>query len=167
LDYFFLFLVMHSQRIKKARYYRLGIQLGNLLADSPSVVSQLATVNALLYHKIQYVFWVGFYILDKDDLIIGPYQGPLACQKLKYPNGACWHTIIHNSCTLIPDVHKFPGHIACDPRSKSELVIPVYLPDKTIYGVLDLDSDKLNAFDDIDAEEVQRFTTMIRFSKQT
>ncbi|RPJ74251.1 MAG: GAF domain-containing protein, partial [Alphaproteobacteria bacterium] len=160
---FFLFLAMPSIQTKLARYRRLHIQLEKLLSESPSFVSQLATINALLYHKISYIFWVGVYILEHDQLIVGPYQGPLACQTLPHPNGACWHAILHRKALIIPDVLKFPGHIACDSRSKSELVIPIYFPDNRIFGVFDLDSDNLNAFDKVDEEEILNLIKLIHF----
>jgi L-methionine (R)-S-oxide reductase len=148
--------------LKIKRYNRLCLQISKLLMKSPSLDSQLATINALLYHKIPYIFWVGFYIIRKEKLIVGPYQGPLACQELSYPNGACWHAVIQRQNLLIPDVNLFSGHISCDSRAKSEIVIPIYNKGIEVFGVLDVDSDKLNSFDEDDIEGLKRITEMIK-----
>jgi L-methionine (R)-S-oxide reductase len=156
---------MSNNELKKARYQRLFVQLEEILGGSPSLLSQLASVNAVLYHKIPYVFWIGFYIVHNEQLIVGPYQGPLACQSLPYPEGACWSSVIHKKSIIIPDVHRFPGHISCDARSKSELVIPILYPNKSVYGVLDLDSDRINAFDETDKDCVSRITGLINVAR--
>lgn len=144
---------------KIQRYERLYMQLFNLLSGSPTIYSQLATINAVLYNKIPYIFWIGFYFRKQDKLIVGPYQGPLACQELKYPNGACWNVVLTGNNLIIPDVEQFPGHIACDTRSKSEIVIPIYLNE--ISGVLDIDSDKPDAFDQEDIQGLCKIISLI------
>jgi L-methionine (R)-S-oxide reductase len=146
---------------KLRKYSRLYSQLADLLIKSPVCDSQLATINAVLYHKIEYIFWVGFYIKRAETLIVGPYQGPLACQTLSYPNGACWNAAINKIALLIPDVSKFSGHISCDPRSKSEIVIPIYTKDKEVFGVLDVDCNKLNIFDKDDVEGLTQIAGLI------
>ena len=85
----------------------------------------MATINAILYHKMDGFFWVGFYLLWNDRLLVGPYQGPLACLELPRDKGVCWAAINSGNSVVVHDVHEFPGHIACDSRSKSEIVIPV------------------------------------------
>jgi L-methionine (R)-S-oxide reductase len=147
---------------KTNQYNRLFLQLELLLQKSPSIQSQMATINAVLYHKITYVFWVGFYILHTGRLIVGPYQGPLACQELEYPNGACWNAISQRKSLIIRDVNKFPGHISCDPRSKSELVIPISSGNKEIFGVIDLDSDKFDAFNQEDEKGISKILELLR-----
>jgi L-methionine (R)-S-oxide reductase len=154
---------MQSIVQKKKRYERIGIQLGNILSTSPTLLSQLASINAIIYHKIPYVFWAGFYILENNRLLVGPYQGPLACQQLPYAKGACWHAVLNKKSVLLPDVSQFSGHIACDPRSKSELVVPVFNDKGNIYGVMDIDSERLNAFDEADEEGISKILKIISF----
>lgn len=161
MDYFFLYSRMKSEKQKPARYERLYKQAEDLIRTSPSTVAKFATLNALLYHKIPYIFWVGFYLVDDKRLIVSAYQGPLACQVLSYPSGICWQSVIEKSPLLIPDVHKVPNHIACDSRAKSEIVIPLRHADGAVYGVLDVDSDRLNAFDKADQEGLTRLTQLL------
>ncbi|HEX2394349.1 MAG TPA: GAF domain-containing protein, partial [Bacteroidales bacterium] len=110
---------------KASRYQRIYMQINELLRTCDDIQSRMATVNALLYHKMDGFFWVGFYILKNGKLLVGPYQGPLACLELPVNTGVCWAGINSGKPVVVPDVHKFPGHIACDSRSKSEIVIPV------------------------------------------
>ncbi|MBN1115905.1 MAG: GAF domain-containing protein [Bacteroidales bacterium] len=132
---------------KQKKYNRLIHQLEPLLKNSPSLNAQLATINALLYHKVPYIFWVGFYFIKNDELIVGPYQGPLACQVLTKPKGVCWASVLKSEPIIVADVEDFPDHIACDSRSKSEIVIPVKDTSGKVVGVLDIDSDKTEQFD--------------------
>jgi L-methionine (R)-S-oxide reductase len=162
----FLFLCMYSIVQKKKRYERICIQLGNILSTSPTFISQLASINAIIYYKIPYVFWAGFYILENNRLLVGPYQGPLACQQLPYAKGACWHSVLNKKSLLLADVSQFPGHIACDPRSKSELVVPVFDNKEEIFGVMDIDSERLNAFDKADEEGISKIMKLIRFQQK-
>jgi len=110
----------------------------------------MATINAVLYHKTQNFFWVGFYFKNNNQLIVGPYQGPVACQILPFPNGVCWAAVCSNEPLIVNDVHEFPGHVSCDSRSKSEIVLPIKNNQGEIIAVLDIDSDKLNQFDEDD-----------------
>jgi L-methionine (R)-S-oxide reductase len=139
-----------DQNKKAGRYQRNFKQLQNLLTKSTDPVSRMATIAAVLYHKMDYFFWCGFYLLDDGKLTVGPYQGPLACQLLEKDTGVCWAGLNAGKTIIVPDVEKFPGHIACDSRSKSEIVIPLFNKTGNAYGVLDVDSTMLNAFDDID-----------------
>ncbi|HOI00272.1 MAG TPA: GAF domain-containing protein [Bacteroidales bacterium] len=146
---------------KQARYRRLAEQLQPLLDKPAPMMSRLATVVAVLHHKMPEFFWTGFYLLHEQGLFVGPYQGPLACQQLAYPNGVCWAGILQNKTLVVPDVHQFPGHIACDSRSNSEIVIPLRSQDGEVLGVLDIDSTSLAAFDDIDARELEAILKML------
>lgn len=144
------------------RYSRIFEQLAHLLGQTDHLIARMATMNALLYSKLDGVSWVGFYLLsDSRRLLVGPYQGPLACQELDYPNGVCWAGILRNESVFVPDVHAFPGHIACDARSKSEIVIPVRDRDGVLTGVLDLDSNKADWFRETDARQLERFVTLL------
>ena len=96
-------------------------------------------------------FWTGFYLLDDGELIVGPYQGSLACIKLKKNTGVCWAGVNLGETVIVADVHEFPGHIACDSRSNSEIVVPLKDKNGKIIGVLDVDSKELGSFDEVDA----------------
>jgi L-methionine (R)-S-oxide reductase len=147
---------------KIARYKRVQLQIRNLLGKTDDPISQMATINAVLYHKMDGFFWVGFYLVKNDRLLVGPYQGPLACLELPINEGVCWEGINSGKTILVPDVHVFPGHIACDSRSKSEIVIPVRNKNKTIIGVLDIDSKVLNNFDCIDKEQLEIIVALLK-----
>ena len=122
----------------------------------------MATIVAVLHHKMDYFFWTGFYLLDDGELIVGPYQGSLACIKLKKDTGVCWAGINKGETIIVPDVHEFPGHIACDSKSKSEIVVPLRDNKGKIIGVLDVDSKDYDSFDEADKEGLERICTLIR-----
>ncbi len=147
--------------MKQGRYNRIYDQLQGLLAKPGNRLSRMATVAAVLHHKMDHFFWTGFYLLDQGELIVGPYQGPAACQLLEKDKGVCWASISKQEAIVVPDVHQFPGHIACDSRSQSEIVVPLKDSEGNIIGVLDVDSKDLNAFDDIDREGLQRIVALI------
>ncbi len=146
---------------KAVLYERIIQQLQELFRKSEDPIARMATVSALLYHKFDYYFWCGFYLLKNNELIVGPYQGPLACLKLAHNKGVCWAGVRERKPVIVPDVHKFPDHIACDERSQSEIVVPVFTPEGQVYGVFDVDSDRLNSFDQVDARHLQRIAGMI------
>ncbi len=150
------------EKSKKAgRYSRIYDQIKGLLEPGFSPTACMSTIVAVLHHKMDYFFWTGFYMLDKGELIVGSYQGPVACIKLKKDTGVCWAGINQQKTLLVPDVHKFPGHIACDSRSNSEIVVPLRNSDGVIVGILDIDSTKLNSFDEIDAEWLEKIIGLI------
>jgi GAF domain-containing protein len=146
---------------KEGRYQRIILQLEELLQKTDFLYARMATINALLYHKMDNFFWVGFYLLVNDELTVGPYQGPLACQVLKKNTGVCWAALNEKKTLIIPDVHQFPGHIACDSRSKSEIVIPLKNANNEIIGCLDVDSDKLATFDEVDALYLEKIVKLL------
>ncbi|MBC7350549.1 MAG: GAF domain-containing protein [Candidatus Aminicenantes bacterium] len=146
---------------KEILYERIIEQLKELFEKSDDPVARMATISALLYHKIDYYFWCGFYLLKDDELIVGPYQGPLACLKLAHNKGVCWAGVREKKAIIVPDVHQFPDHIACDERSQSEIVVPVFKPDGSVYGVIDGDSDKPASFDETDARYLQIIAGLI------
>src|SRR5512138_3122005 len=133
---------------KAGRYKRIYDQLVDLLKDRPNAGACMSTLAAVLHNKMDYFFWTGFYLLDNGELIVGPYQGSLACIKLKKDTGVCWAGINTGKTIVVPDVHLFPGHIACDSRSNSEIVVPVRNSKGIIIGVLDVDSKEVNSFDE-------------------
>jgi GAF domain-containing protein len=140
---------------KSSRYTRLEKQIGDLFRNNRDLDARMATINAVLYHKMDGFFWVGFYLLKEGRLIVGPYQGPLACLELEKDKGVCWAGINRDQTIVVEDVHKFPGHIACDSRSKSEIVIPVRNKSNQVIGVLDIDSALLSNFDSTDAVHLE------------
>lgn len=146
---------------KTGKYQRLLKQIKTLIDNDNGVTAHLSTINAILYHKNPDFFWCGFYLLNEQkELIVGPYQGPVACQKLKTNTGVCWAGINEKKTIIVPDVGKFPGHIACDSRSKSEIVVPLKINNKII-GVLDIDSKDINTFDDIDAKYLEQILDLL------
>jgi GAF domain-containing protein len=140
---------------KTSRYNRLDKQIDGLFKNNTDLYSRMATINAILYHKMDGFFWVGFYLLKEGQLVVGPYQGPLACLELEKDKGVCWAGINSEQTIVVPDVHQFPGHIACDSRSKSEIVVPVRNRNNKIIGVLDIDSNLLSNFDNMDAMHLE------------
>jgi len=146
---------------KKNRYERLYTQLSGLLTKTDDLTARMATVSALLHHKMDGFFWTGFYLLKEGDLIVGPYQGPVACQVLNRHVGVCWAAVLKNEAIIVPDVHQFPGHIACDSRSNAEICIPVCTKDGKVAGVLDIDSRNFNQFDETDAMGLSKICQLL------
>ncbi|MEE4256995.1 MAG: GAF domain-containing protein [Bacteroidales bacterium] len=151
---------MNKER-KHKRYERLYTQLAGLLEGKTYPIARMSTVVAVLHHKIDYFFWTGFYLLQDGELIVGPYQGPVACILLEKNKGVCWAGINQGKTLVVPDVHKFPGHIACDSRSNSEIVVPLKDSKGKIYGVLDVDSREHAAFDEADAEWLEKILDLL------
>ncbi|MEI6576378.1 MAG: GAF domain-containing protein [Bacteroidota bacterium] len=143
------------------RYERITVQLADLFTKTRDPLARMSTTSAVLYHKLDHVFWCGFYRLVDEDLIVGPYQGPLACQVLTRNKGVCWASIREQKAMVVPDVEKFPGHIACDARSRSEIVIPVKDENNQIIAVLDIDSKELSNFSDEDAFFLEKIVQLI------
>jgi len=146
---------------KKARYRRIIDQLRDLLTKTDDPNARMSTIIAVLHHKFDHFFWTGFYFLKDGELTVRNYQGPLACQVLEKNKGVCWAGINQKNTIVVPDVHQFPGHIACDARSNSEIVVPVIDKKGVILGVLDVDSEKENSFDEVDAENLEEIVGMI------
>ena len=146
---------------KNKRYERIYNQLDELIREKKHTVASMATIVAVLHHKMEYFFWTGFYLLNDGELIVGPYQGPVACIKLQKDTGVCWAGINGQETVIVPDVEKFPGHIACDSRSKSEIVIPVKDDQERVFGLLDVDSSSLGSFDETDAYWLEKILDLI------
>ena len=125
-------------------------QINNLIHDEPDWLAASSNLCAFLFETMPQLNWVGFYYIKQDTLVVGPFQGKVACARLEKPNGVCWHSVLQQRPVIVDDVHQFPGHIACDSASKSELVIPL-IKNGHILGVLDLDSPHYKTFttDDI------------------
>jgi GAF domain-containing protein len=143
------------------RYERIYSQLQELLQRTDNKIARMATIVSVLHHKMPHYFWTGFYILTNDDLIVGPYQGPLACQVLEREKGICWAGLRNEETIIVPDVHKFPGHIACDSQSNAEIVVPLLDEKEQVWGVLDVDSKTRNAFSPIDQQWLEKIVRLI------
>ena len=146
------------------RYERIADQLRGLFAPVPDPLSRMATAAAVLAAKMSHFYWTGFYRLVDGELVVGPYQGSLACMKLQRDVGVCWAAINRESPVLVPDVHAFEGHIACDARSASEVVVPVRDASGTIVGVLDVDSEHPDAFRQADVGGLETIAALIHGS---
>ncbi len=143
------------------RYKRIYDQLRELVRKTENKIARMATIAAILHHKMAQFSWTGFYILIDGELIIGPYQGPLACQILEKEKGVCWSAITSKKTIIVPDVHKFPGHVACDSRSNSEIVVPLTDKENHVWGVLDVDSRKIDAFSESDKKWLGKIVKLI------
>lgn len=139
---------------KKERYASLIPQIEALVAGEDDQIANLANVSAALKSAMGF-FWVGFYLLKGDELVLGPFQGPIACTRIKKGEGVCGQSWEKAETIIVPDVEQFPGHIACSSDSKSEIVVPLIKKGEVI-GVLDVDSDVLNSFDEVDREYLER-----------
>lgn len=145
----------------KERYERIFKQLAELFQKTRNPLARMASISALLFHKMSHFSWCGFYLLTDGELLVGPYQGPLACMKLEKDTGVCWAGINRKETIIITDVRDFPGHIACDPRSRSEIVIPLFNGTKNPVGVLDVDSIKPDSFNETDARGLEKIIALI------
>lgn len=146
---------------KAGRYGRIYEQLQQLTAKSNDIYARMATIAAVLHHKMDYFFWTGFYMLVDDELMVRNYQGPVACQILEKNKGVCWACINRGETIVVEDVHQFPGHIACDSRSNSEIVVPLRNHTGHIVGVLDVDSSEKAAFNEIDKQWLEKITALV------
>lgn len=136
---------------KVAMYRDLQAEIASVVVGETSDTARYATASCLLALAFKpRFFWTGFYLVDPlkpDELVVGPYQGTLGCLRIPFGKGVCGHVAATRQPIIVPDVHEFPGHIACDSASNSEIVIPVFRPDGTLAGVLDIDSTEYDAFD--------------------
>lgn len=144
------------------RYERIATQLRGLIEGrSPGLVAAMATISAVLHAKIPHLSWTGFYFVASDtELHVGPYQGPVACQTLR-DRGVCLQCAQTGRPVVVPDVEQFPGHIACDPRSRSEIAVPVLSGNNAI-AVLDIDSGRLAQFDEDDAIHLAKILSLLQ-----
>lgn len=146
---------------KLAKYDRLYEQIRQYVQTTDDIWARLATMEAVLHHKMQTFFWTGVYALIDDELIVRSYQGPVACQKLKHHTGVCWAAVRSGETVIVGNVEEFPGHIACDSRSKSEIVLPIRDRKGEVFACLDVDSDQLNAFDEEDEQGLKKILTLL------
>ncbi|MGP4075686.1 GAF domain-containing protein [Halobacillus sp. K22] len=146
---------------KEENYELLLKQLKALLEDEPDVTANLSNASSLLNQFLEDVNWVGFYLWKDEQLVLGPFQGLPACVRIPSGKGVCGTAVAERSVQRIEDVHAFPGHIACDAASQSEIVVPIF-KDKEIFGVLDIDSPSKGRFDEMDEKYLARFVEVIQ-----
>ena len=152
---------MLDPRTLTKRYERIFNQLKELLQRTDNRIARMATVVSILHHKMPHYFWTGFYIHTNNDLTVGPYQGPLACQVLERERGVCWAGFLNKETIIVPDVQKFPGHIACDSRSNAEIVVPLLDEKGQVWGVLDVDSKTRDAFSPVDQHWLEKIVGLL------
>jgi len=140
---------------KPSRYRELMPQLRSLVEGEPDLIANLANITAALREILPIASWVGFYVRRGDELVLGPFQGKIACVRIAFGRGVCGTAAAEKRTVIVPDVEKFPGHIACDAGSRSEIVVPIVRSGEVV-AVLDLDSYAVAAFDDVDAEWLER-----------
>jgi L-methionine (R)-S-oxide reductase len=145
---------------KRALYDELASQLAALLAGERDRVANAANMAALIYHGLPDLNWAGFYFACDRELVLGPFQGKPACVRIAWGRGVCGSAAARGVSIVVPDVHEFPGHIACDPESRSELVVPL-LSEGRVVGVLDLDSPHPGRFDDADRAGCERLVAIL------
>ena len=138
----------------------LPIQLEGLISNDKYEVTSLSNMSAFIFYNLPDVSWAGFYLVRDGKLILGPFQGKIACTEIKFGKGVCGTTAEKKETIIVKDVHKFPGHIACDSESNSEIVVPIF-KNGELYGVLDLDSKKLERFDEKDKELLESLVKIL------
>jgi len=145
---------------RKAVYDEIVPQIGPLVFGEADLVANLANVAAVLKEAFGF-FWVGFYLARDGQLVLGPFQGPLACTRINFDSGVCGHAFTTRQTVVVPNVDEFPGHIACASASRSEIVVPILDRKGSCFGVLDVDSDELNDFGPADADGLGRVVKVI------
>ena len=152
-------LIIPNTTNRKEIYQSLLPQIRSLVAGEPDLIANLANVAAALKQALNY-FWVGFYLVKDGQLVLGPFQGPIACTRIPFSKGVCGACYTRREVILVPDVEKFPGHIACSSDSKSEIVLPAF-KNGEVYLVLDVDSNQLDDFGEVDQQALQALMTLI------
>ncbi|WP_428331363.1 GAF domain-containing protein [Mucilaginibacter sp.] len=146
---------------KETQYQSLVPQIEALLTGEDDLVANLANISAALKEQFKW-FWVGFYLVKNNELVLGPFQGPVACTRIALGRGVCGAAWQQEETLIVPDVDAFPGHIACSSLSRSEIVVPVFHNGQVV-AVLDVDSEELDQFDDTDALYLNKIVELVRF----
>ena len=146
---------------KEEKYQLLLKQAQSLVADEPNLIANLSNLSSLIHFTFG-VWWTGFYFVDGKQLVLGPFQGPLACTRIPYGKGVCGTAWAEQRTLVVPDVELFPGHIACSSESRSEIVVPIF-KDGKVWAELDIDSKELNTFDDIDKHWLELLIKNLEF----
>jgi len=142
------------------QYTMLSIQLDALLTGEPNVIANLSNASALLNQFFDRINWVGFYMMDDGELVLGPFQGLPACVRIPVGRGVCGTSVATKETMIVADVHAFPGHIACDAASQSEIVVPI-IKNGEVFGVLDIDSPEKNRFHEVDRQGLEQFVSIL------
>lgn len=153
-------LILPQTQDRQVIYDSLIPQLAALVEGEPDLIANLANIAAALKEAFGF-FWVGFYLKKGDQLVLGPFQGPIACTRIAFDKGVCGAAYTRQETILVPDVEQFPGHIACSSASRSEVVVPVFDRAGNVTMVLDVDSDQLNDFSEVDARELEKIAGLI------
>ncbi len=152
-------LVIPQQASREEKYIALWPQLQALVEGESDYVANLANISAALHQTFSF-FWVGFYLVRDEELVLGPFQGPIACTRIAFGKGVCGTAWKNLAPILVPNVEEFPGHIACSSQSKSEVVIPIQDENGAVVGVLDVDSNVLNDFTEMDVEHLRKVSQL-------
>lgn len=153
-------LIINQTLSKKEKYEQLVPQIKALLTGETDEIANMANVAAALKTCFNF-FWVGFYIVKQNELVLGPFQGPVACTRIQLGKGVCGTSWKQKETLIVPNVDDFPGHIACSAFSKSEIVLPLFNQNKEVLGVLDVDSEELNTFDAIDEQYLTQIIALL------
>ena len=145
---------------RKKIYDEIAPQIEALVTGETDLVANLANITAALREAFDF-FWVGFYLKKENQLVLNAFQGSIACTRIDFDKGVCGHCYTTRAIVIVPDVEAFPGHIACSSLSKSEIVLPIFDKSGEVFGVLDVDSDKLNDFSAVDAEGLQKIIKIV------
>jgi GAF domain-containing protein len=146
---------------KQEQYETLIPQIGALIEGESDLIANLANISGALKEQFGWL-WVGFYLVKKDELVLGPFQGPVACTRIKKGRGVCGTSWAESKAIIVPDVEKFPGHISCSSASRSEIVIPI-ISNGEVVAVLDVDSEQTDHFDETDKKYLEQIVSGIRF----
>jgi GAF domain-containing protein len=149
-----------SGNTKEEKYKELFPQIRALVEDEPDFVANMANFCAALKHGMNF-YWVGFYLVQQNELVLGPFQGPIACTRIPKGKGVCGTSWLKNETIIVEDVDQFPGHIACSSASRSEIVLPLYFHSGEFAGVLDVDSDHLATFDSTDQDWLEKLLQLL------
>ena len=152
-------LTISQSNSKTERYKTLMPQIESLVTGEPDLIANLSNITAALKQTFGF-FWVGFYLVKGNELVLGPFQGPIACTRIAFGKGVCGASWKEKKIILVPNVDEFPGHIACSSDSKSEIVLPAF-NNEQVFLVLDVDSDQLNDFDETDRQQLGRLMKVI------
>ncbi|PWK16731.1 GAF domain-containing protein [Arcicella aurantiaca] len=153
-------LLIPSTTNRQEIYDSLVPQIKALTDGESDLTANLANISAALKEAFNF-FWVGFYLKKENQLVLGPFQGPIACTRINFNKGVCGHCYTSKEVVIVPDVEAFPGHIACSSASKSEIVLPAFDKNGEVFLVLDVDSDQLNDFSEIDAEGLSKVMRIV------
>jgi GAF domain-containing protein len=153
-------LVLTPNADRRTIYQEVVPQIDALVAGETDLIANLANIAAVLKQAFGF-FWVGFYLAKDGQLVLGPFQGPLACTRIGFDQGVCGHAYTTRETVIVKNVDEFPGHIACATEAKSEIVVPIFHADGTVFGALDVDSDRLDDFSEIDSAGLGRIVKVI------